>query len=287
MPAMTKPADALQRLRRVHEETVVGMLRSYGALSRTDLMRLTGLSRTTLFAIISEMIERGAAVETEAAVTGARGRGRPASLVALNPSAGLLLGIDLGRRRVRVAVANVAHEVVATAMADVPVDAGVAEQADAAADLVRRLCLERGIRLDALDAVGVGVVGVVDGAEKEAAGAVPRATPAVYLPVTERLEREFGVRIAIDNNARLAALAESTWGPRGRSPTSSTCAGPSASAVGSSSAGGSCAARTPRPASWATCRSTPTGRRVTAAAAAAWRGASGTRACWTPRRHAA
>ncbi|MDP9869727.1 MULTISPECIES: ROK family transcriptional regulator [Streptosporangium] len=204
---MTRPTDALQRLRRVHEEAVLDALRSSGALSRTELINRTGLSRTTLFAIISEMVERGAVVEVEAPVSGARGRGRPATLVALSPEAGQLVGLDLARHRVHLAVANVSHQIIATGMEDVPEDAGVTEQAEAAVRLIRRVIGERGVRLGALEAIGLGLVGVMDDP------ALPAGiVPARYTPVTERLEREFGVRVAVDNNARLAALAENTWG---------------------------------------------------------------------------
>ncbi|WP_067184425.1 ROK family transcriptional regulator [Microtetraspora niveoalba] len=202
-----KPADALRRLRRAHEDAVLATLRSAGSLSRAELVRQTGLSRTTLFTIISDLMERGAVVEVEAPATEPRGRGRPASLVALNPDAGLFVGVDLGRRRVRLAVANVAHEVIVTGMGDIPAGAGTERQAEAAVRLIREVSEEHGVRLSALEAVGLGLVGVVDDPS------LPASTvPARYLPITRLLTEEFGVRVAVDNNARLAALAEHTWG---------------------------------------------------------------------------
>ncbi|GAA3126335.1 ROK family protein [Streptosporangium carneum] len=204
---MSSSADALQRLRQMHEDAVLAALRSAGALSRAQLTQHTGLSRTTLFAIISDLIERGAVVETEAVPTGPRGRGRPASLVALNPAAGLLLGLDLGRGRIRMAIANMAHQVVATETENVPAGAGVEELTEATMRLVRRVAEEREVRLDALKSVGIGLVGVV-GEPTLPAGTVS----ARYLPMTRRIAEEFGVQVMVDNNARLAALAEATWG---------------------------------------------------------------------------
>ncbi|MEV4836878.1 ROK family protein [Nonomuraea sp. NPDC049486] len=264
---MSTPTDALQRLRRVHEDAVLSALRSAGALSRAQLTERTGLSRTTLFAIISDLMERDAVIETEAVPAEPRGRGRPAALVSLNPAAGLLLGLDLGRGRVRLAVANAAHQVVATASAALREDAAPAEQAEAAVRLVREVAAERGISLGALEAVGLGLVGVLDdhlpaptpapttpalsepthapsspSDSADAAGppgpharsgnagpagvagplgsragsgeraGLPEGVPARYLPLALRVAEEFGVRVAVDNNARLAALAEATWG---------------------------------------------------------------------------
>lgn len=262
---MSTPTDALQRLRRVHEDAVLSALRSAGALSRAQLTERTGLSRTTLFAIISDLMERDAVIETEAVPAEPRGRGRPAALVSLNPAAGLLLGLDLGRGRVRLAVANAAHQVVATASAALREDAAPAVQAEAAVRLVREVAAERGISLGALEAVGLGLVGVLDdhvptpapttpalsepahapsspSESADAAGppgpharsgdagpagvagpwgsragsggraGLPEGVPARYLPLALRVAEEFGVRVAVDNNARLAALAEATWG---------------------------------------------------------------------------
>lgn len=60
---MTERIDALQRLRRANEAAVLGELRRSGALSRGELKARVGLSRTTLFAIVSDLLERKAVVE--------------------------------------------------------------------------------------------------------------------------------------------------------------------------------------------------------------------------------
>lgn len=63
---MTERTDALQRLRRANEAAVLGELRRSGALSRGELKDRVGLSRTTLFAIVSDLLERNAVVEQPA-----------------------------------------------------------------------------------------------------------------------------------------------------------------------------------------------------------------------------
>lgn len=196
---MEKRADALQRLRKTHEEVVLATLRAEGPMSRARLIECTGLSRTTLFAIIGELMERGVVIESGVEDDRPRQRGRPAARVSLNPDAGLLIGVDLGRRRIRVAIANVARQIVATAADDAAADADETEQADLAIGLIRKVCEDEGIGLRALEAIGVGLVGVMD--------APDRRWRAV-----ERLQTAFGARVEADNNARLAALAERTWG---------------------------------------------------------------------------
>ncbi|MBQ1013602.1 hypothetical protein KBX53_22160, partial [Micromonospora sp. M51] len=85
---MIERPDAMQRVRLAHTEALLAQLRSAGPLSRADLIRLTGLSRTTLFDIIGDLIARGVVVEREPALSGQRGRGRPSTTGSHNPAPG-------------------------------------------------------------------------------------------------------------------------------------------------------------------------------------------------------
>ncbi|MCG5217538.1 ROK family transcriptional regulator [Streptosporangium sp. KLBMP 9127] len=199
---MRHPGGPLAQLRRGHEDLVLGLLRRQGPLSRGELGKRSGLSRTTLYDIIAELLTSGAIVTTgqESRPDAApRGRGRPAETLALNPDAGQAIGIDFARRAVHVAAVNVAHEVVGSAgephAADLPWEDRVA----LAERLVGTLT-EGALRLGPLSAIGVGVVGPVTGSGS-------------HLETLPRLLRErFGVPVLVDNNTRLAALAESIWG---------------------------------------------------------------------------
>jgi len=155
-----------------------------------------------MFGVVAELLERGAMIEQEASGPTGRGRGRPAALVALNPSAGLYVGVDVGRRRVRLVIANASHEVVATGSADVAEDAGPEVTAATVVALVREVAEDGGIGLTGLTAVGIGVVGVLGGASS--------STPVEAM--RRSVGEELGVAVSVGNNSRMAALAEATWG---------------------------------------------------------------------------
>jgi len=194
--------SATRRARAGHEDLVLAELRRSGALSRAELCRRTGLPKTTMFGVVAELLERGAMIEQEAAGPTGRGRGRPAALVALNPSAGLYVGVDVGRRRVRLVIANASHEVVATGLADIAEDAGPEVRAATVVTLVREVARDGGIGLSGLTAVGIGVVGVLGGAAS--------STPVEAM--RRSVGEELGVAVSVGNNSRMAALAEATWG---------------------------------------------------------------------------
>ncbi|CAL9657231.1 Protein mlc [Streptomyces sp. enrichment culture] len=217
----------LARLRRGHEELVLRLLRTHGPLSRAELGRLSGLSRTTLYDIVVALMDGGAVVAT-APAPAERRRGRPVETLSLHPEAGQVIGVDFARRAVHVAAVNVAHEVIGSASEAHSADLGWEARADLAERLVARLA-GGSLRLGVLSGVGVGVVGPVDdlsesSADDPSAGSSapsgntgntgntkpPSAPTRADLPVL--LRKRFGVPVLVDNNTRLAALAEATWG---------------------------------------------------------------------------
>ncbi|MFB4266610.1 ROK family protein [Nonomuraea sp. GTA35] len=203
---MSQPRGPLSQLRRGHEELVLGLLRKHGPLSRGELGKRCGLSRTTLYDILAELVAGGAVV-TASSQEAPRGRGRPAETLTLNPDAGQAIGIDFARRALHVAAVNLAHEVVGSASEPHDADLPWEQRVELAARLVGSLTGTGAgtLRLGALDAVGVGVVGVVGAQAAEEDRSAPH-------PVQVLLRERFGVPVLLDNNTRLAALGEAIWG---------------------------------------------------------------------------
>ncbi|WP_165368049.1 ROK family transcriptional regulator [Phytoactinopolyspora endophytica] len=208
--------SALRLLREGHEDRVLGLLRTHGALSRSDLAQATGLSRTALWSIVSRLISIGAVVESDKidepqhddTAAQKRGKGRPPTYLTLNPASGLAIGIDIGHRRIHASIANAAHDIIAATSEACTQSAPWRDRVHQALALVDTLTASHHISLDALEGVGVGVIGPV--AES---GTVPQSRAGdraelVHTLVTEHLN----VPIFVDNNTRLGALAEAIWG---------------------------------------------------------------------------
>ncbi|MGH3746550.1 MAG: winged helix-turn-helix transcriptional regulator, partial [Micromonosporaceae bacterium] len=109
------PQSALIQLRQQHERRVLAILQSQGPTSRAELARIMKLSRSTVSNLTGALLATGSLVEVEPAQETQRSRGRPVTLLALNPAAGQTAGIDFGHRRVYVVIANLAHQVVGAA----------------------------------------------------------------------------------------------------------------------------------------------------------------------------
>ncbi len=132
-------------------------------MSRADLARGTGLSRTTVSSLVTELIGIGRI--TEIADRGRPhkgGSGRPPVLVALSAPAGGVAGVDIGHGHVRVAVADRTGQVLAEELALVDVDSHGAEALDRAARMVRAAAPAAGLPLSDLHAVGMCVPAPLD-----------------------------------------------------------------------------------------------------------------------------
>jgi len=199
---------ALHRLRQSNAERVLDCLRRHGGLSRAELADRSGLSRTTLSTILGGLFERGVVVEVG---TTAQRRGRPTGVLTLNPAAGQYAGIELGRHRLRLVLADAAHQV--RARADLPY--GSARSAGARLELaersLRELAERHGITLEAPAGLGVGSTGPGE-AVSAPPGGLPDPAARGRERVADGLARAFGAQVDVDNNTRLTALAEATWG---------------------------------------------------------------------------
>ncbi|RUR01800.1 ROK family transcriptional regulator [Labedella endophytica] len=205
--SVVKPIGVHALVRRTHEDRVLVALRERGALSRSELATVVGLSRTTLSEITGSLLARGAIIVVDTDATSRSGSGRPAERLALDPRSGQYLGVDFGHRRVQVAVADASHEIIASGSARY--DDGIDWRArlDTTFALIEEVSSERGTHFGALQAVGIGVPGPYARTTTAEPGmSWGRREPAEG--IDEAFHDRFGARVVVDNNTRFAALAE-------------------------------------------------------------------------------
>ena len=142
-------AGALERLRDANRRSITGLLAGEGPMSRADLARGTGLSRTTVSSLVTDLIAGGEVVETaDRGRPHKGGSGRPPHLVALSTPRGAVAGVDIGHGHVRVAVADRSGVVLAEDVDLLDVDEHGVDALDRAARMVR----------DGLSAAGLSLI---------------------------------------------------------------------------------------------------------------------------------
>lgn len=193
-------------LHRANLERVVRAVRMAGSLTQAEIARGTGLSAATVSNIVRELKD-GGTVE----VTPTSAGGRRARSVSLSGDAGIVIGVDFGHTHLRVAVGNLAHQVLAEESEPLDVDASSAHGFGRAEQLVNRLISATGIGPDKVIGVGLGVPGPID-VESGTLGSTSILPGWTGINPSEELSGRLGVPVYVDNDANLGALGELVWG---------------------------------------------------------------------------
>jgi predicted NBD/HSP70 family sugar kinase len=197
-------------LRGRNRERVLGALRERGRISQADIARITGLSRTTVHTLVSELKDAGLLREVEAGVPDFRG-GRPSVLLMLRDSSLAVVGIDFGHSHVGVAVADIGHNVLAERRCDLDVSHDARAALDAAARMVEEVLGEARVARKSVIGAGIGIPGPVDRAQGTA-GSATILPGWVGVRIGDEMRERLGMPVEIENDANLGALAELTWG---------------------------------------------------------------------------
>ncbi|MEE1619856.1 ROK family transcriptional regulator [Zafaria sp. Z1313] len=208
-PAATSPRSnpgSQSALRRQNQQRLVEALLA-GPSTQAELARQTGLSTATVSNIVKSMQDAGL-VTTEPTTSS----GRRALNVHLDSRGAVAIGVDFGRRHLRVVLASLDFQVLAEEAVILPAGHQAEDGIAAAVEVVDRLLAGSSIRRSAVVGAGVGIPGPIDRRNGTVAqGAI--LPEWVGIDILARLEEAFQLPVYVDNDANLGALAEVTWGP--------------------------------------------------------------------------
>jgi predicted NBD/HSP70 family sugar kinase len=178
------------------ERAIVNVLRMHGPCTRAELTTLTGLSRATISSACAHLMATGQAT-ADRSTEPSQVIGRIPEKVALSVRGAVVMGIEFGHRHVTVASVNEAHDIVATESRRCEADLSWPKRLRTALDVAKAQVIDPGRYVMA---VGLGLPGRI------------RDRGRVVDLVTAGVQREICPITRVDNNARLAGLAESIWG---------------------------------------------------------------------------
>ena len=194
-------------MRAQHRRLLLQLLWSEREASRADLARATGLSRSTVSAIVADLLETGLVREVRA---GRSTGGRRPIVLAFQHEAACIAGVELGASHVSAVLMDLFgnvldHREVSCAVRDEPEHA-----LHVVRDCVGALLVGSPDARRRLVGVGVAAPSPID--PKRPGRLVPTLIPAWEgIDVIERLQGSFGRPIFVDNDANAGALAERWW----------------------------------------------------------------------------
>jgi predicted NBD/HSP70 family sugar kinase len=207
---MALPVKATHRQTRIHNERlVVRTLYDHGPISRAEVARLTGLTRTTVSDVVSTLLDDGVVREIG---RGASTGGKAPILLEVDEEARLVVGLDLGEEQFAGSLVNLRGDIRRTV--ELPV---AGRDGDGAVQLVFALLDEllEGVTAPLLG-IGIGTPGLVD----SPTGTIRRAVNLDWrdLPLGAIVGERYGVPVNVANDSQAAALAEYTYAGGARVP---------------------------------------------------------------------
>lgn len=189
-------------LREANRARIVDAIKKHGGLTQVELAGITGLSPATVSNIVKELSAHGTLHTTPTTQSGRR-----AQYVTLAHALGLVVGVHFSTRHMRIALADVAHTVVAEHRLPLAKDHRADNELDRTTLLIADMLESLQATMQEVLAVGVALPAPVDRKTGTTArSGILRGWDGI--PVAEVLERRLNRPVFLDNAANLAALAE-------------------------------------------------------------------------------
>ncbi|KPK51098.1 MAG: hypothetical protein AMJ63_13220 [Myxococcales bacterium SG8_38_1] len=195
-------------MRAQHSRLILNLLWRQREISRAELARRTSLSRSTVSAIVTDLLGTGLVEETRAGVSSG---GRRPIMLEFQDQASFIVGIELGATHLSCVLTDLRCTIKASWSAPAPVR-DAPELALAKMTMGVRSVMEAGgVKPSQIIAIGVAVPSPVD--EAHPGELLPLVVPTWQgYNIATHLEDNFKRPVFVDNDANLGALAELWWG---------------------------------------------------------------------------
>jgi glucokinase-like ROK family protein len=194
-----------EQARQLNIALILNLLKQQKTLSRAQLAKNLNLSKMTVSAIVSDLITEGIITEIGEGDVASNG-GRKPILLHLSKQNMYVIGIDVGRTNIAVAIAGLSGDVLHKARTSTCADHSVESVLAQLKDIVESIITESKINRSKIIGIGFSIGGLID----KTRGFIDVSPDFEWseIPMRARLEEMFHIPVVIDNCTRVMALGE-------------------------------------------------------------------------------
>lgn len=197
----------LKEKRYQQKKDIIGFLYKIGELSKPEICRLTNMTTPTISRIIDELIEEGWVKDQG---QGPSIGGKRPHIFSLDPDAAYIMGVDVGREHLKIAIFNLRREVIG----GIQEFSSILEQGKTNDENIQYIkeninnTLQRlNIPYSKIKVAGFAIPGLID-----SDGNAYTYFTYENTNIKKVLEEALGMPVFIDNDSKIMALAEHSFG---------------------------------------------------------------------------
>jgi glucokinase len=196
-----------ESLRIQNRKIILSLVFNEKILSRTEIANRSKMSKTTVSSLIEEMIKDNVIIEIGEGISTKQGGRKPINL-SMNPDAFYIVGVDIGAYKTLFAISDASGDIILQ-------DTIITETIGNSYDLMiiinklKNMIEISGVK-EKIIGMGIGIPGITDIA-KGIAVSVPKLNWK-NLNIKEIFQKEFGIKVYIDNDVNMGVLGEKWLG---------------------------------------------------------------------------
>ena len=183
------------------------IIKNIGPLSRTEIVKKTGLSKSTVSVHTKKLLEMGLIKRAEVENKSVGSVGRNRELLKFAKDNGYIIAVDLGATSLDVALCNLDAEIIEVKRREVLVNNGPKTVMDQVDQLIEELLKSNSISQKKIFGIGMGVPGPVE--FSKGLPVSPPIMPGWHLtPLKKILQEKYSCPAFIDNDVNVMAVGE-------------------------------------------------------------------------------
>jgi glucokinase-like ROK family protein len=187
---------------------VIGLIRQYKEISRSDLGKITGLTAPSVTRIVDELIEHDHLANYTG--IGNSSGGRPPMIVKFNSDNNYIIGIDLGATNIRGVLTDLDGNFLSEIQAPTEIHKGFDHIIKNTVAIIEKLQNRRGIDKNKIRGIGIGVAGLINRDTQKITFSPDFGWEEIDF--RKEMDKYLTIPFFFDNSTRLMALGEQVFG---------------------------------------------------------------------------